>query len=295
MIPDWRLYVVHSPSKREALEEGVLCLIVECPSAGHNSNTHGHQVTTHSCDVRLACLRRLARLEVLEENVESLALLSVVSDNDAGAADNLPGVALSVDLAETGPGSEGLGVRDLEEVDLVLVAESLNELDVLLLRAGLDEDTEVGLSSVESLGALSETTGETVVDQRLLQDFLESVLDGHGTLGGGSWCLCLSGNLLDGGLLDLLVVRHFFCSGASKHRSGQTLGLATQHPLLLTSWKVREKKEKLLRHRGEGPGSAGWMKADDDEEEMPPLLLNSVRVESRLQRGSGSAYHRPSW
>lgn len=114
----------------------------------------------------------LTRLEVLEEDVEALALLTVVSDDNAGAADDLPWVALSVDLAETSPGTQGLGVRDLEEVDLVLVAKSLDKLDVLLLGAGLDEDTEVSLTSVEGLGALSETSGKSIVDEGLLEDLL---------------------------------------------------------------------------------------------------------------------------
>ena len=140
--------------------------------------------------------RHLAALEVLEEDVETLGLLTVVLDDDAGAADDLTGVALTVDLAETGPGAEGLGVRDLEQVDLVLVAESLDELEVLGLVAGLDEDAKVGLATVEGLGALTQTTGETVVDQGLLENLLESILNRHGALGGG-------GGL---GLLDLLNV-----------------------------------------------------------------------------------------
>lgn len=48
--------------------------------------------------------------------------------------------------------------------NLVLVAESLDELDVLLLGAGLVQDTEVGLALVESLGALANTAGQTIVD-----------------------------------------------------------------------------------------------------------------------------------
>ena len=149
--------------------------------------------------------RHLAALEVLEEDVETLGLLTVVLDDDAGAADDLTGVALTVDLAETGPGAEGLGVRDLEQVDLVLVAESLDELEVLGLVAGLDKNAKVGLAAVEGLGALTETASKTVVDKGLLEDLLESVLDGHGALGGGSGLLDL--NVLDllGNLLD---VRH---------------------------------------------------------------------------------------
>lgn len=141
-------------------------------------------------------LNALTALEVLEENVETLGLLTVVLDDDARAADDLTGVTLTVDLAETGPGTEGLGVGDLEQVDLVLVAESLDELEVLGLVAGLDENAKVGLTTVEGLGALTQTTGETVVDESLLENLLESILDGHGALGGSG--------LGDLDLLDLL-------------------------------------------------------------------------------------------
>ena len=114
-------------------------------------------------------------LEVVEEDVQTLALDTVVLDDDARAANDLAGVAFTVDLAKTSPGTEDLGVTDLDEVDLVLGTESLNQLDVLGLSAGLDEDAEVGLALVESLGALAETASETVVDEGVLQDLLQEL------------------------------------------------------------------------------------------------------------------------
>ena len=47
--------------------------------------------------------------------MEALALDTVVLDDNAGAADDLTGVALTVDLAKAGPGSEDLGVTDLSK------------------------------------------------------------------------------------------------------------------------------------------------------------------------------------
>jgi hypothetical protein len=105
----------------------------------------------------------LARLEVVEEDLEAGGLGTVVGDDNARAADDLAGVALTVDLRETGPLAKDLGVRDLDELDVVLGAESLNELRVLGLGDGLDEDTEVSLTLVEGLGGLAETTGKTIV------------------------------------------------------------------------------------------------------------------------------------
>jgi hypothetical protein len=104
--------------------------------------------------------------------VETFRLDTVVLDDDTRAADDLTGVALLVDLAETSPGAEDLGISDLDEVDLVLSAERLNELEVLGLVASLDEDAEMGLTLVEGLGGLAETASKTVVNERVLQNLL---------------------------------------------------------------------------------------------------------------------------
>ena len=98
--------------------EGV-CL--SSPEAGTRDDTH------------------LTVLEVVEEDVETLGLNAVVLNDDARAADDLAGVALTVDLAETSPGTEDLGVTDLDERNFVRRAECLDELDVFGLRARLDE------------------------------------------------------------------------------------------------------------------------------------------------------------
>ena len=114
----------------------------------------------------------LTVLEVVQENVQALTVSTVVLDDDTRAANDLAGVTLLVDLAETSPGTEDLGVTDLDEVNLVLSTEGLDELDVLGLSAGLDEDAKVSLTLVESLGTLAETTSETVVNECVLQNLL---------------------------------------------------------------------------------------------------------------------------
>ena len=97
---------------------------------------------------------------------------AVVLDDDTRAADDLAGVALTVDLAETSPGTEDLGVTNLDEVDLVLSTEGLDELDVLGLRARLDEDAQVRLALVKRLRALTKTASETIMDESVLEDLL---------------------------------------------------------------------------------------------------------------------------
>ena len=106
----------------------------------------------------------LAVLEVLEKDVQPLALLAVVLHNNARAPNDLARVALAVDLAETRPGAEFFCVGDLDEVDAVLSAESLDELEVLLLRVVLVEDAQMRLPPVERLRALTETTRKPIVN-----------------------------------------------------------------------------------------------------------------------------------
>jgi hypothetical protein len=84
----------------------------------------------------------------VEEDLEGGRVLAVVGDDNARAADDLAGLALTVNLlrgcqrrptakrrvwthGKTGPLAEDLGVRDLDELDVVLGAESLDELEVL--------------------------------------------------------------------------------------------------------------------------------------------------------------------
>lgn len=67
----------------------------------------------------------------LKEDLESGRVLTVVGDDNARAANDLSGLALTVNLGETGPLTKDLGVRNLDELDTVLSTESLNELKVL--------------------------------------------------------------------------------------------------------------------------------------------------------------------
>ena len=114
----------------------------------------------------------LTVLEVVEEDVQALGLNTVVLDDDARAADDLARVAFTVDLAETSPRAEDLGVTNLDEVDLVFSTEGLDELDVLGFRAGLNEDAQVRLAFVKRLRTLTKTTSETIMDEGVLQDLL---------------------------------------------------------------------------------------------------------------------------
>lgn len=102
----------------------------------------------------------------------TLTLRTKVLDDYAGAANDFARVPLPIDFAKTSPGSEDFGVTDFDEVDVVLRAKGLNELDVLCLCAGFDENTEMGFASVESLGGLTKAPRETVVNESILQNLL---------------------------------------------------------------------------------------------------------------------------
>jgi hypothetical protein len=78
-----------------------------------------------------------------------------------------------------------LSIRNLDQRNLVLRAQRNDQLLVCLLLASLVQDTHVCLASVEGLGCFAQTTGQTIVHQSELQNTLQSVENGHLTLGCG--------------------------------------------------------------------------------------------------------------
>ena len=108
----------------------------------------------------------------------------------------------------------------LEQADFVLLAQRGDQLDVLLLIARLGEDAQVRLAAVEGLDALLQAAGEAVVDERLLQDLLDGVLEGHGLL-----LLLLLGDLLD----DLLGGNLLTGTGTRENMEGHEMRCAVRH------------------------------------------------------------------
>jgi ribosomal protein L7Ae-like RNA K-turn-binding protein len=94
----------------------------------------------------------------------------------------------------------------LQQADVVLLAQSGDQLDVLLLIARLSQDAQVGFTAVQSLDALLQAAGQTVVNQGLLQHLDDGLLEGHGLL-----LFLLLGDLLDD-LLD-----NFLTADRNKH------------------------------------------------------------------------------
>lgn len=121
---------------------------------------------------------KLSRLERVQEDSEVLRLLTKVTNNDTVAGDNLLGNSVLVDLAETNPLTELVTIGNLQELDLVFSAQGLDKTDVFLLFAGLGEDTQVGLTAIQGLDGLTETTGKTVVDHGTTEDLDEGGFSG---------------------------------------------------------------------------------------------------------------------
>lgn len=84
---------------------------------------------------------------MFKENRHGLALFTIILDNNARATNNLAGITLTINLAQTNPLAKLLGIFNLDEVDVVFGAESLDELGVLLFSALLVEDAKMGLTS----------------------------------------------------------------------------------------------------------------------------------------------------
>ena len=114
----------------------------------------------------------LASFEVLIEDMTSLGIFSVLFDDNTGTTNNLPGIAIAVNLTEACPFAQDFCVSDLNEWNGMGGAKCFDELDILRLRASLDKHTKVGLTPIQRLCALAQTTRKTVVLKRLLQDLL---------------------------------------------------------------------------------------------------------------------------
>jgi hypothetical protein len=121
-----------------------------------------------------------ARLDVLHDDSTGLGVNTPLADDGAGAADELGGGAVGLQAGKAAPLTEDLAVGDHDAGDLVLLAESLDELLVGVLVAGSGEDAEVGSATVKGLHSLLEATGKTLVEEGVADDLLEGILGGDG-------------------------------------------------------------------------------------------------------------------
>jgi hypothetical protein len=119
------------------------------------------------------------RLEPVQQPVQLGRGLTVVSDDDARSTNNLTSIAGLIALAQTSPFAQLHRIVDLQKLDVVGLAQSFDELDVFTLLAILSQEAKVSFLSVEGFNALTETTSETIVDQRLFKDGLKGGVNVH--------------------------------------------------------------------------------------------------------------------
>lgn len=135
-----------------------------------------------------AAKHTLASLEVLIKDMASLGIFSVLLDNNAGTTNNLASITIAVNLAKARPFAQDLCVSDLNEGNGMGGAKRFDELDVLRLRASLNEHAEVGLTPIQCFCALAQTPSKTVVLKRLLQDLLIIARDFRSHVTGKKQC-----------------------------------------------------------------------------------------------------------
>lgn len=101
-----------------------------------------------------------------------LGIFAVLLDYNARTTHNLASISITVNLTKACPFTQHLRVPDLDEGNGMRSAKRFNELDILSLRAGLNEHTKVGRTPVQGLCALTQASGKPVVFERLLQNLL---------------------------------------------------------------------------------------------------------------------------
>ena len=101
----------------------------------------------------------LLSLEVVQQDIPLLALLTPIANDNATAVNNLASISFTVQHAETSPFAEHLSIGHLDERDLVFRAEGDDQLLVGLLFASFVENAHVGLSAIEGFGCFAQAAG----------------------------------------------------------------------------------------------------------------------------------------
>ena len=118
---------------------------------------------------------------MLLDEVMSRSLVAPVPDNDGGTPDNLTFIALSVQLAKASIFAQLHVIRNSQKWDLMFLTQSLDQFLVGWLIAVLGQDAKQSLSLVKSFGGLMESSGKSILDQGVLEHFMESCFEVHAT------------------------------------------------------------------------------------------------------------------
>lgn len=116
-------------------------------------------------------------LDVVKDEVEGLGFLTIGGDGNNRGGDGLSGLSALLEAGKASPVTEGSALRDVDKGGVGGAGESLNETLVRLLVAILSQDHQTGLTALQSLDSLADTTSKTIVGQGLLQDDLQRAQD----------------------------------------------------------------------------------------------------------------------
>lgn len=90
----------------------------------------------------------LTSLEVIQQDRQGLRLLTIVLDNNTRRTNDLPCISLSVNDTQSSPFTQLLAIGNLDQVDVVFCAESLDQFVVRLRVAGLGQDRQMCLATI---------------------------------------------------------------------------------------------------------------------------------------------------
>jgi hypothetical protein len=109
-------------------------------------------------------------LEIVQQHVPLLTLLTPVPHNHATAVDNFSSIALTIEHAQPSPLAQHLSVRHLDEGNLVFRAKGDNEFLVCFFLAAFVQDTHMCLATVKGLASFPQATRETIMDKGEFED-----------------------------------------------------------------------------------------------------------------------------
>ena len=116
----------------------------------------------------------LLGLEIVQQHVPLLALLTPVPYNHATAIDNFSSIALTVEHAQPSPLAQHLSVRHLDERNLVFRAKGDDEFLVCFFFTAFVQDTHVCLAAIEGLAGFPQATGEAIMDKGEFENTCEN-------------------------------------------------------------------------------------------------------------------------
>jgi len=120
---------------------------------------------------------------VLKNSGTSLRLDTPLLDDNAGATNVLGNTTIGLEADEASHLTDDLVIGELDESDVVLLAEGSDELLVSRLIAVSRENSNVSSALIKSLDRLVETASKTLVVERVLDDLLKSLKGGKDDLG----------------------------------------------------------------------------------------------------------------